>query len=90
MYNILCFGGVAGLAYWIGTFPIDVIKSCLQADDYAKRKYKSIIDCFKQIYGKSGIGGFYKGITSCLIRAPPINAATFLTFELMQRILKRN
>jgi len=88
LFNILCYGGLAGLFLWIGTFPIDVIKSCLQADDFVERKYKSIPECIKQLYGKGGIGGFFNGITPCLIRAPPINAATFLTFELVQQFFR--
>jgi len=90
IYKIVTFGGLAGLFLWIGTFPIDVVKSCLQADDYIERKYRSIPHCIQEIYRSKGIGGFFNGIAPCLIRAPPINAATFLTFELVAGYLRKD
>jgi solute carrier family 25 carnitine/acylcarnitine transporter 20/29 len=86
----VCFnGGLAGLLLWIGTFPQDVIKSRMQADNLDNRKYTSILSTFKSIHQERGIGGFFKGITPCLIRAPPINAATFLTFEIVSGYLNK-
>ena len=85
--NVTIFGAISGVLLWIFTFPQDVIKSRIQADDLNKRKYTSIIGTIKSIHFESGIGGFFKGIVPCLMRAPLINAATFLTFELVQKAL---
>jgi solute carrier family 25 carnitine/acylcarnitine transporter 20/29 len=87
----LCInGGLAGLFLWIGTFPHDVIKSRIQADNLDNRKYKTILDTIRIVYREKGVGGFFKGLTPCLIRAPPINAATFLTFEMVSSHLRKN
>ena len=52
-------GTVGGFLYWILTYPTDVIKSAMQADDVikSKRKYKGLVDCVQRMYGVAG-GGF--------------------------------
>ena len=52
----LCFAGaVAGIASWVVTFPIDVIKSRIQGDGIdGKKEYQGIIDCFRKTYQKEG------------------------------------
>jgi len=89
LLKVMTYGALSGLFLWISTFPHDVIKSYIQADDPKNRKYNSIVSTSKLIYKEKGLGGFFKGLTPCLIRAPPINAATFLTFEMVQKFLKR-
>ena len=39
-------GALAGLSYAIGLYPVDTIKSKLQADSSTNPKYKGIVDCF--------------------------------------------
>jgi solute carrier family 25 carnitine/acylcarnitine transporter 20/29 len=87
--NIVMNGALAGVCLWLGTFPMDVIKSRIQADNIENRQYKSYMSTINSIMKENGIGGFWKGLTPCLIRAPPINAATFLTFELVSGYLKK-
>ena len=86
-YSIL-YGAVSGIMLWTITFPFDVIKSRIQADDPANRKYKNIMSTFHIIHRDSGIGGFFKGIVPCLVRAPIGNGLTFLTFEYVSKKLK--
>ncbi len=88
VYKVTLYGALSGLFLWIATFPHDVIKSCIQADDPVNRKFHSIASTAKIIYAEKGYGGFFKGLSPCLIRAPPINAATFLTFEMVLKFLK--
>ncbi|KJE93551.1 substrate carrier family protein [Capsaspora owczarzaki ATCC 30864] len=82
-------GGLAGIAYWIGTYPLDAIKSKMQTDasDRSKRLYSSIADCVKQTYRTSGINGFYKGFGVCMLRAFPANGACFLGYETAKKFL---
>lgn len=88
--NTLLYGGISGVALWLFTFPFDVVKSRIQADDPARRKYKNIISTFNIIHRDNGIGGFFKGIAPCLVRAPLGNGLTFLTFELVSKQLKKS
>ena len=89
LYKISLYGALSGTAFWIGIFPIDVIKSRLQADTIKNPKYKSIGDCANQIYAELGINGFFKGLKPCLLRVPFANMATFITFEKVNGFLKR-
>jgi len=86
--HTLLYGGISGMALWTFTFPFDVVKSRIQADDPARRKYKNIMSTFSIIHRDSGIAGFFKGIAPCLVRAPLGNGLTFLTFELVSQKLK--
>ena len=88
--HIMTFGALSGVLLWVGTFPFDVIKSRIQADNIDERKYKSIVQTFNYILKENGVGGLYKGLPPCLVRAPFINAATFLTFEIASKHLNKN
>lgn len=74
-FRILMAGGMAGVVSWIFTYPLDIIKTRLQMD--TTRQYTGMVDCIKQIYAAEGPRGFSRGLSSCLIRAFPTNAACF-------------
>ena len=84
--NIVGYGAIAGVLLWLGTFPIDVVKSIIQAESYEKKKTINV--AIRDVYRRSGISGFFNGLTPCLMRAPPINAATFLAFETVMGLLR--
>ncbi|KAJ2688718.1 Mitochondrial carrier protein ymc2 [Coemansia spiralis] len=88
--GLVClYGAAAGFAMWLTSYPIDVIKSKLQTDGFAAgaRKYNGTIDCAQKIMRQEGVRGFFRGITPCLLRAAPANAATFIGFEMAMRVL---
>ncbi|XP_023224537.1 mitochondrial basic amino acids transporter-like [Centruroides sculpturatus] len=75
---MLAAGGTAGILSWMATYPVDLIKSRLQADGMnGERKYKGIIDCSLKSYRDEGLKVFTRGLGSTIIRAFPTNAATF-------------
>lgn len=86
----LCFaGGIAGIASWVVTFPMDVVKSRIQGDGIdGKKEYQGIIDCFKKTYRNEGWQAFGKGLTPTLVRAIPANAAIFYTVVMLKRFFK--
>ncbi|KAM7352643.1 mitochondrial basic amino acids transporter isoform 1-T2 [Cochliomyia hominivorax] len=73
----LCAGGLAGMCSWLTSYPIDVVKTCIQADDPANPKYRGYMDCIRQGYRSSGLSFFFRGINSTMIRSFPMNAACF-------------
>lgn len=78
--KIALYGGLAGEALWLSSYPFDVVKSKMQTDGFGKeQKYKSMRDCFAQTYRASGLAGFWKGIFPTLLRAMPVSAGTFAT-----------
>ncbi|XP_053553433.1 mitochondrial basic amino acids transporter isoform X1 [Bombina bombina] len=78
--KLLFAGGMSGIVSWLSTYPIDVIKSRLQADGVGGvNNYNGILDCVRKSYEVEGWRVFTRGLTSTLLRAFPVNAATFAT-----------
>lgn len=76
--RMLFAGGFAGTASWILTYPIDVVKSRLQADGMVgPAKYLGALDCLKKSISSEGYGFLTRGLTSTILRAFPTNAACF-------------
>lgn len=88
-WRLCLYGAGAGYAMWFTAYPIDVVKSKMQTDSLnpKEQQYKGTLDCFKQIYKANGIKGFFRGFTPTILRAAPVNACTFYTFELVIRYL---
>lgn len=78
-WKIALYGGLAGEALWLASYPFDVIKSKLQTDKLGDEKlYKNARDCAKITFEREGLRGFWKGIVPTLVRAMPVSAGTFL------------
>lgn len=78
-FHTLIAGGLAGTISWLLTFPIDTVKSRLQADGMSgKPFYKNMLHCARNGYEAEGLSFFSRGLSSTLIRAFVMNAATFL------------
>jgi solute carrier family 25 carnitine/acylcarnitine transporter 20/29 len=88
-YEILLSGGFGGIACWVCSYPMDVIKSLMQTDHVEKsqRQYRNIVDCTKQVYNRGGIKAFFRGFIPCIVRSFPANGACFLMFNTVQSML---
>jgi solute carrier family 25 carnitine/acylcarnitine transporter 20/29 len=77
-WKVALYGGLAGEALWLGSYPFDVVKSKMQADGFgAQQKYPNMRAVFGDIWIKEGWRGFWKGIGPTLARAMPVSAGTF-------------
>jgi solute carrier family 25 carnitine/acylcarnitine transporter 20/29 len=86
--KVATYGGLAGEALWITSYPFDVVKSKMQTDEFGENmKYNSMRDCFKKVYAAEGFGGFWKGIGPTLLRAMPVSAGTFVVYVFTARLL---
>lgn len=87
-YKIAFYGGLAGEALWLSSYPLDVVKSKMQSDGFGKgQRYKGMNDCFRQTYRAEGLRGFWKGIAPTLLRAMPVSAGTFAVVEMTMRAI---
>ena len=78
-WKVATYGGLAGEALWLGSYPFDVIKSKMQSDGFGKEmRYKTMRDCWSETYRLEGWRGYWKGIGPTLLRAMPVSAGTFL------------
>jgi len=79
-WKIAAYGGLAGEALWLSSYPFDVVKSKMQSDGFgAQQRYAGMRDTFAQTWRGEGMRGFWKGLGPTLLRAMPVSAGTFLT-----------
>lgn len=88
--SMITGGGFAGISFWIFIYPVDTIKSRLQADNILNPKYKGTIDCLIQTVNKSGVRSLYFGFLTCIMRSFPVNIALILGFELAMDFIGRS
>ena len=74
----LCAGALAGVASWASIYPLDVIKSRMQA---SPGRYSSVMDCARRSLREEGPAVFARGLPACLLRAALVNAAIFGGYE---------
>ncbi len=87
-YKIALYGGLAGEALWLASYPFDVVKSKMQTDGFGStQRYKTMRDCFTQTWRAEGMRGFWKGIGPTLLRAMPVSAGTFAVAEMTLRAI---
>jgi solute carrier family 25 carnitine/acylcarnitine transporter 20/29 len=79
--DMLLAGGFGGTAFWLGCYPLDVIKSKLQVDSYSNPRYSGILDCGRQVVAAEGVHGLFRGFVPALARSFPANAVCFAVYE---------
>eukprot|EP00698_Gefionella_okellyi_P016330 TRINITY_DN4671_c0_g1_i2.p1 TRINITY_DN4671_c0_g1~~TRINITY_DN4671_c0_g1_i2.p1 ORF type:complete len:232 (+),score=23.51 TRINITY_DN4671_c0_g1_i2:330-1025(+) len=84
---LMVAGGVGGFAAWVFSYPQDVVKSRIQAEDAFPTQYKrrffdgGFWSCMKSVVKKEGFVGLWRGFGTCAARSFPANAAGFLAYE---------
>lgn len=66
---------------WTLVFPVDTIKSSLQASS----THTSLPAVVKHLHAKGGIKAFFPGLGPALLRSFPANGATFLGVEIARK-----
>ncbi|KVH97971.1 mitochondrial arginine transporter BAC2-like [Cynara cardunculus var. scolymus] len=86
--TMLVAGGLAGVASWLCCYPLDVVKTRLQAQTpTSKIKYDGIVDCFRKSVRDDGNGVLFRGLGSTVSRAFVVNGAVFMAYETALRVL---
>ena len=83
--GIVLAGGSAGVVQWVLTYPLDVVKSRIQA--FPPGTYTGTMDCAVKSLRAEGPLVFFRGIEMALLRAFPLHASIFLTCETVHRVL---
>ena len=83
MDSFFC-GGIAGVLSWMLIMPLDVVKNTYQAQN----SKQSLGDCVRTIFKRGGIAGFYTGSSAAAMRAFPVNAITFLVYDMTMKLLQ--
>ncbi|KAK9810338.1 hypothetical protein WJX72_009024 [[Myrmecia] bisecta] len=88
-WALFAAGGLAGVLSWFSVYPLDVIKSRLQADPRSESPYRGWIHCAKESYREEGGVVFWRGLTATLSRAFIVNAALFAVYEYSLNMMRR-
>lgn len=80
-------GGLAGVVAWVATFPLDTIKTQIQAS--TSKRAPSILETARSVYHSGGLKSFFVGVGPTIVRAIPVNAVLFLVFELTKDSLMK-
>lgn len=91
LQTMLVAGGLAGVASWVCCYPLDVVKTRLQAQSPSSvLKYNGIIDCFHKSVKAEGYGVLWRGLGAAVARAFVVNGAIFAAYEVALRCLFHN
>jgi solute carrier family 25 carnitine/acylcarnitine transporter 20/29 len=86
--TMLVSGGLAGVASWVCCYPLDVVKSRLQAQGAgAAPRYRGVVDCFRRSVREEGLPVLWRGLGTAVARAFVVNGAIFSAYELALRFL---
>jgi solute carrier family 25 carnitine/acylcarnitine transporter 20/29 len=63
----------------------------MQTDGFAlkDRLYSSSIECLRKTVQSDGVAGLYRGFGACMLRAAPVNAMTFVAYEVAMNAMGR-
>jgi hypothetical protein len=78
------YGAIAGSTSWLFIYPQDRIKTHIQALNERKLGF---IGGFREILKEGGYKGFYRGFHFALMRAIPLHATAFMSYELCKKYL---
>ncbi|OCT84032.1 solute carrier family 25 member 45 [Xenopus laevis] len=87
-WTMLFAGGCAGTVGWAFANPMDVIKARLQMDGMHGVQYLGMLDCIRKSIRQEGVKVFLKGLTINSLRAFPVNAVTFLSYEMLLKVFR--
>lgn len=71
---------------WALATPMDVMKARLQMAGAGGRQYSGVLHCMRVSVKEEGVRVFFKGLLLNSLRAFPVNAVTFLSYESLMKI----
>jgi len=82
----LLFGALAGMGSRVPVYPFDVVKTLVQNtvgsnEELNEDAQKSALNIAYQLYEEGGIGAFFDGVESKVIRAGVNHAVSFLVYD---------
>lgn len=83
-FQMLIFGGASGVASWLPVYPIDVLKSRIQASTNPNQ-YKGLLDCAVQSVKAEGPMVLYRGCLPVLLAAIPLHGTVFMVYEMWMK-----
>jgi len=85
--QMLMFGGASGVVSWLPVYPIDVLKSRIQAAQ-DPNQYKGMLDCAVKSVKAEGPFVLYRGCLPVLCAAVPLHGTVFMVYEMWMQATK--
>ncbi len=82
-------GAFAGVASWVVVYPLDVVKTAVQAQNPQKGERTSTREMALRLYRDGGVGRFYRGLGFTVLRAGPVAGVLLPTFYLTLYFLRQ-
>lgn len=71
-------GAMGGIGFWVGSYPIDVIKNKLQNDGFgSEARYRNTWAAVAETWQKGGMIAFWRGLAPTLVRTSLSSAGCF-------------
>ncbi|KAL1551554.1 Mitochondrial arginine transporter bac2 [Salvia divinorum] len=83
--TMMVAGGLAGVASWVCCYPLDVIKTRIQA--HSSSSYTGMVDCFATSVRREGYSVLWRGLGTAVARAFVVNGAVFTAYETALRCI---
>ncbi len=77
---------LAGPAAWLLTFPIDTLKTIIQADSLANPRW-TVMNYLRYLRSTNNLRSLYNGLLSVVLRSGPLNLIFFNTWETVQELV---
>ncbi|EXJ55457.1 hypothetical protein A1O7_08384 [Cladophialophora yegresii CBS 114405] len=77
-WSVASCGAFAGMAFWLGSYPLDVIKTRVQNDGFGPdRQYKNAWAAIVQTWKRGKLPAFFRGLGPTLLRTVLSSSGTF-------------
>ncbi|EFJ46051.1 hypothetical protein VOLCADRAFT_32074, partial [Volvox carteri f. nagariensis] len=82
-------GGLAGVIAWLPIYPLDVLKTRVQADvkGFVCVGGRGWYSCWRLMYREAGARAFFRGVAPTLVRAFMMDGASFLGYTTTLKLL---
>lgn len=81
-------GGLAAELFWLVGYPLDMVKNRIMCDSFTNPRYPTWMSAARAIWVEGGAKAFYRGLTPCILRAFPTNAAALAVWEGAMKFMK--
>jgi Ca2+-binding EF-hand superfamily protein len=89
--TLLTCGAVASLAGQVVAFPLQLVRTRLQAQGLPGRetsKYRGIVHCVQSVLRRDGFSGLYRGMLPGFLKSIPSCMISFATYERTKHVLR--